>query len=174
MNKIGKLAWVLFFGIGNTFAQTNKATTARIMAAKNYTFVANSANPLNSADVNNILRQMPGNANGGSINLSGSNYDVQITPDSIVAYLPYYGRAFAAPTSADENGYKFKSKTFTYSATTTKKGGWEILMQTKDVKDSPKLSLSISENGYATLNIISNNKQAISYNGYLKAEQTEN
>ena len=168
MKKFLKLGLMLFFGIGSVFAQTDKAVTSKIIAAKNFIFVATTANPLNSTDVNNILRQMPGNANGGSIDLSGNYYDVQITPDSIVAYLPYYGRAFSAPINPDENGYKFKSKNFSYSTTPRKKGGWEILMITKDVKDSPRLSLSISENGYATLNIISNNKQSISYNGYLE------
>lgn len=157
----------------NASAQTDKATTAKIVAEKNFVFIANTANPLNSNDINNILRQMPGNISGGNINLSGSNYDVKITPDSLVAYLPYYGRSFSAPLNPDENGYKFKSKNFNYSLTPTKKGSWEILIVTKDVKDSPRLNFSISQNGYASLSIISNNKQSISYNGYL-AENKSN
>jgi hypothetical protein len=85
----------------------------------------------------------------------------------LVAFLPYYGRAFSAPMTTEENGYKFKSKDFSYTSTQRKKGGWEISINTKDVKNSPKLNLSINENGYATLTIISNNKQSINYNGFL-------
>lgn len=150
----------------NVSAQTDKANTAKIIAEKKYVFVATSAMPMNSTEINNILSRMPGGS-GGNINLTGSNYDVRITADSIACYLPYYGRAYAAPMNNDDSGYKFKSKKFTYSATKRKKGGWEININTKDVKDNVRMSLSISENGYATLNVISNNKQSISYNGYL-------
>lgn len=153
-------------------AQTDKATTTKIVEEKNYTFVATSAMPLNNTDINNILSRMPGNTGGGNINLSGSSYDVRITPDSIIAYLPYYGRAYTAPLNRDDNGFKFTSKDFAYTSKKRKKGGWEVLMNTKDTKDSPRLTLTISENGYGSLIITSNNKQSITYNGYL-AENTK-
>lgn len=150
----------------NVSAQTDKSTTAKIVEEKKYVFVATNAMPMNSTEINNILSRMPGGS-GGNINLIGSSYDVRITPDSIECYLPYYGRAFAAPMNNDDSGYKFKSKKFSYVATKRKKGGWEIKVNTKDVKDNVRMNLSISENGYATLNVFSNNKQSISYNGYL-------
>lgn len=175
MKKFVNLGLFMLFGTGGVFAQTDKTTTAKIVAEKTFVFIANTANPLNSNDINNILRQMPGNVSGGNINLSGSNYDVRINADSLVAYLPYYGRSFSAPLNPDENGYKFKSKSFNFTTTPTKKGGWEILIVTKDVKDNPRLSFSISQNGYVSLSIISNNKQSISYNGYLaENKSTEN
>ena len=167
MKAILNFSVLLFCLAFNALAQTDKTTTAKIVAEKNFVFVATAANPLNVNDINNILRQMPGNMNGGSISLTDSNYDVVITSDSLVAFLPYYGRAFSAPMTTEENGYKFKSKDFSYTSTQRKKGGWEISINTKDVKNSPKLNLSINENGYATLTIISNNKQSINYNGFL-------
>ncbi|MBB2146627.1 DUF4251 domain-containing protein [Pedobacter sp. LMG 31464] len=148
-------------------AQTDKATTIRIVEDKNYVFVATTAIPTNITDINNILRKMPGNAGGGSISLSGSSYDVRVTNDSVVVYLPYYGRAYSASPNSDENGYKFTTKKFTYDVKKTKKGGWDVNVNTKDVKDNVRMILNITSAGYATLNVMSNNKQSIIYNGYL-------
>lgn len=173
MRKLIQLSLVLLFSAGTVYAQTDKATTAKIVAEKNYVFVATMAIPLNSADINNVLRQMPGNTGGGNINLNGSNYTVTVTPDSLVSYLPYYGRAFSAPMNNDENGFKFKAKDFSYQLTKRKKNGWDVAIVSKDVRDNVRMNLNISENGYATLNVISNNKQSITYNGYLSENKVE-
>ena len=153
----------------SSYAQTDKETTAKIVNAKNFVFVANSAIPLNSTEVNKVLGKMSGGVNaGGNINLSGSNYDLKVTADSLVSYLPFYGRAYSAPFNNDDNGYRFTSKDFTYAITNRKKGGWDIIINTKDVKDNVRMSLNIATNGYATLSVLSNNKQSITFNGYLK------
>lgn len=168
MKTLKIVAFLILAFIGfKANAQTDKATTLRIVEEKNYVFVATTAIPLNGTDINNILRKMPGNTGGGNISLSGSSYDVSITKDSVVAYLPYYGRAYSASLNSDENGYKFTAKKFTYDVKKTKKGDWDVIINTKDVKDNVRMSLSISESGYASLNVMSNNKQSIMYNGYL-------
>ncbi|RZJ80798.1 MAG: DUF4251 domain-containing protein [Flavobacterium sp.] len=149
-------------------AQTDKATTARIVEDKNFTFVATSALPLNSTEISNVLRQMPIGGNvGGNINLVGSNYDVQITADSVIAYLPYYGRSFSAPMDRNETGFRFTTKKYSYDSKKTKKGGWNITINSKDVKDNVRMNFSVTQTGYATLSMSSNNKQSITYNGYI-------
>lgn len=164
IKKIGFLALAVIAFRAN--AQTDKATTARIVNEKNYIFVATSAIPVNSAAVNDILLKMPGNGGGGVVNLAGNGYDVRLNKDSLIAYLPYYGRSYIAPVSNDDNGYKFTATDFTYDEVKTKKG-WDISIRTKDVRDNTRLQLSISEKGYASLTITSNSRQSITYNGYL-------
>ncbi|HTM99831.1 MAG TPA: DUF4251 domain-containing protein [Pedobacter sp.] len=148
-------------------AQTDPATTKRIVEAKQFVFVASTAMPMNSNEINSVLSRMPGASGGGTINLTGSNYDVRITPDSLISYLPYYGRAFSAPMNRDDNGFKFTSTKFSFESTARKKGGWQININPKDTRESVRMSFTISENGYASLVVSSNNKQSISYNGYL-------
>ncbi|TKC12273.1 DUF4251 domain-containing protein [Pedobacter polaris] len=157
---------VLVFVTFKANAQTDKATTTKIVEEKNYVFVATSATPLNSADINKIMSRMPGNMNGGNINLSGSSYDVRVVKDSVIAYLPYYGRSYSASMNPDEQGYKFTSTDFIYDSKKNKRG-WNINIKTKDVRDNVQMNLSISQGGYATLSVVSNNKQSITYNGYL-------
>ncbi|SER09874.1 DUF4251 domain-containing protein [Pedobacter rhizosphaerae] len=163
------LTAALFFLAAQTFAQTDKETTLRIVKDKAYTFVANTAIPMSNTDVNKILSMLPGGQGGSTINLTGSQYDFKVTPDSVVAYLPYYGRAFNAPFDPTEGGIKFTSKNFTYKESKNKKGNYTIQINTKDVKrDNYMLTLNITTTGYASLTATSNNKQPIIFNGYLE------
>lgn len=147
-------------------AQTDKATTQRIVEAKHFTFVATSAMPMSSTELNSILSSMPGGS-GGNINLTGGNYDIRISPDSIITYLPYYGRAFNAPMDQDENGYKFTSTKFAFKSNPRKKGGWDIIIIPQDGKEKVSMNLTVSVSGYASLVVNSSSKQSITYNGYL-------
>lgn len=148
-------------------AQTDKETTVKIVNEQHFIFNATSAMPMSNYEVNKILSKMPGGGGGGLIQLTGSQYQLIVDKDSVEAYLPYYGRAYSATMDPNDSGLKFKSKKFSYKADKKKKGSWQIKINTKDVKDSPSMVLSVSENGYATLNVNSNNKQPITFNGYL-------
>lgn len=155
------------------FAQTDKATTLKVIQAQDFIFIATTALPLSSTEISSVLNKLNSPDGAGSINLSGSQYDLVIKKDSIVAYLPYYGRSYSASMNPDEAGIKFKSKDFTYVKSNRKKGGWNIVIVPKDVKDNHKLTLYVSESGYATLNVINNNRQPISFNGYISEPKSE-
>ena len=166
LNLILSLAFLLI-GV-QSFSQTNKETTLKIVADKNYTFVANTALPMSNNDINRVLAMMPGSQGSSSINLTGSQYDVKVTKDSIVAYLPYYGRSFSAPMDPTQGGIKFTSKDFTYTESKNKKGSYTIQINTKDVKrENYRFTINISTDGYASLTASSMNKQPIIFNGYL-------
>jgi hypothetical protein len=122
----------------------------RIVEAKNYVFVAQTASP----------------QRGRLVNLT-TEYDLTIAGDSIIAFLPYFGRAFTAPLPGAEGGIKFTSTHSAYSVT-SKKGKWEIVIRPKDVSDVQELYLDIFDNGSANLRIASVNRSAISYNGYIR------
>lgn len=148
-------------------AQTDKETTIKVINNQHYIFNATSAMPMANNDVNRVLSRMPGGAGGGMIQLSGSQYTLTVTKDSVESYLPYYGRAYTATMNPDDAGIKFKSKKFTYKAEKKKKGSWVISMNFKDTKDAQSMVLNVSENGYATLSVNSNNRQSISFNGFI-------
>ena len=140
----------------SSLAAQNKKDSAKIAAIKemvgnqHYTFKAQSVTPMSGR-----LRQLT------------SDYDLQVSKDAIVSQLPYFGRAYSAPMSPSDAGLQFTSKEFDYTVTNKKKGGWDIVIKYKDTRDVKQMQLSIFDNGTASLQAISNNRQPISYNGYI-------
>jgi hypothetical protein len=83
-------------------------------------------------------------------------------------YLPYYGRSFTADYPGTDVSVRFNSTQFTYSADSTKKGGWDITIVPKNEPKSNKINMSITTSGYCNIYISSNTRQSISYYGYIK------
>lgn len=103
-------------------------------------------------------------AAGSSRHLT-SDYDVRVSPENIVSFLPYFGRAYSAPLDPSKAGHDFTSKDYEYILKERRKGGWELTIKPKDVSDIRNMNFVIFSNGNATLQISSNSKQTISYSG---------
>lgn len=131
------------------------AETEKLVQSKNFVFIAQNAQP----------------SNGRTINLT-TLYDIRLSADTIVADLPYFGRSFVAPINPSDGGIRFTSTRFTYSINERKKGGWDITILPKDGKDVRQMYLTVSQEGYATLRITSNNRQNISFSGYITANNS--
>lgn len=151
-----------------SYAQTTEQDITKMVNAKRYIFVATSATPMNVMDISKVMSKMQGGLQGGFIDLHGDNYDLVITPDSVVAFLPYYGRAYTAPINQTDGGIKFTSKKFAYTTTKRKKGSWDVEIDVKDANEGYRLSLNIGKTGNTTLSVRSNNRQSVTFNGYLK------
>jgi hypothetical protein len=128
----------------------NEPTTQQIVESKNYIFKAESVNPPRGR-----VRQLT------------SDYDLVVTGDTVIAYLPYFGRAYSAPINPSEGGIKFTSADFEYTVEKKKKRSWEILIRPKDNRDVQELYLTIFDNNKASLRVNSLNRENISFNGYI-------
>jgi hypothetical protein len=105
-----------------------------------------------------------------------SQYDMTITKDTISAYLPYFGQATMAPYNPTEGGIKFTTTKFTYNSKVGKKGGWTVIIKPTDKnisnwRDVQTMTLSISSDGYASLQVISTNRDPISFNGTIEKRE---
>ena len=133
--------------------QQEKATriTTKINDHK-YTFVAEYVQPL-----------------GGVEHYLTTEYDLRVTKDSVIAYLPYFGRVYMdVPYNSTDDGIKFTSTKFDYKTDLKKKGGWTITINLNDVRRTSKLYLEVFQNGSATLQAISNSRDAITFLGHIK------
>jgi hypothetical protein len=127
-----------------------EALTKNLILSKNFTFKAQSVMPMR----------------GGTRQLT-SDYDLKVSGDSLIVYLPYFGRAFTAPINPGAGGIQFTSSDFEYKVEERRKGGWNINIVPKDNNSVREMLLTISKKGYATLQILSTNRDAISFNGYI-------
>jgi len=98
-----------------------------------------------------------------------SEYDLRVTKDSVIAFLPYFGQVhMEAPITPEENGIMFTSTKFGYKTDQKKKGGWLITITPDKVKYVSRLTLDVSPSGYATLTVLSNFRDVINFTGYMK------
>jgi len=141
---------VPFFGYAKNKSQENNNFVEQLINEKSFDFIAKSALP----------------SKGNHISLS-SAYDIKISGDTVVVYLPYYGRAYSAITSSDESGYKFTSTKNDFKVKQTKRG-WDVTIKPTDVPNGVQLYLNISTTGHTMLTVTENKRDAIAFNGVLK------
>lgn len=123
----------------------------KIIEDQHYVFVAQSTTPMNGR-----TRQLT------------STYQVKVTKDTIDSDLPYFGRAYTAPIGETQGGIYFTTKDFEYSKKDGTKGGWDIIIAPKNVKNVDRMILNISNSGYGTLQVTSNTRQMISFYGQVR------
>ncbi|MBK5719422.1 DUF4251 domain-containing protein [Dysgonomonas sp. Marseille-P4677] len=121
------------------------------LESQNYTFIPSTAIPMG----------------GKSIHLNYS-YSLKVSKDTINSYLPYFGRAYVAPSPTDEGGIKFVCTDFVYTISDKKKGVWNVDIETKDGVKKYKLRLIVGDSGYTTLSVQDNSRQAISFYGKIE------
>lgn len=144
----------------------NSANFTYLIDQQHYTFVAQQVTPTEDARLN-TRDLFPNSTNLYQLT---SRYDLRITPDSVIAYLPFFGRSYTAPVNPSEGGIKFTSTNFSYK-TSIRKKNYEIEISPKDNNEVRNLYLSISPSGYASLRISSLNKTPIGYNGIIEANR---
>jgi hypothetical protein len=137
----------------STYAQDSTKTSATAkdwVDQQNFIFTPQTALPMR----------------GRTVHLN-SYFDCRVSKDSLVSNLPYYGRSYSASINPSENGLNFVSTKFDYTVKPRKKGGWEVAIKPKDANDVREMDFTIFENGSASLYVNSNNREAISFNGYI-------
>lgn len=152
------LFFVLFFLATTVQAQTGNhnnedkgAAIQRMLDTKTFVFKAQTALPLR-----------------GQVLQLTSEYDMRLAGDTLIAFLPYFGRAFSAPMSTTEGGINFTTTSFGYNVQPKKRNkGWNVVLTPTDARDTRQLMLNVNKSGFATLLVTSNNRQPISFNGYV-------
>ena len=134
--------------------ELDAAVVVKAVESKNYIFKAQTASP----------------QRGGFRQLT-SDYDFVVRPDTLVSHLPYYGRSFSAPINPTDAGLMFTSMNYEYSIKKKKKNKWEVTIKPNDVSSVRDLNLTVFDNGRASLRVNSNDREAITFDGYLKVDK---
>ncbi len=164
INKSLLFILLLSFFSTITFGQSDKAAEEKakieqiknLLKSKKFVFEARNVSPMR----------------GGFVPLT-SPYDVVVRDSSVRSFLPYFGRAFSAPMNPSEGPLQFTSEKFDYEMVEKKKGRHVITIEPKDVNQVRQMILSVTETGYATLSVSSNNRDPISFNGIVRAIEEE-
>ncbi len=108
-------------------------------------------------------------AKGKTVTLTGG-YHFILVGDSLAMDLPYYGKSYTSTTYGESDlSNRFQSTHFSYTADTTKKGGWQIKILPVNESKASRIYLSVESNGSCSLNVQSSTRQQISYYGSVEA-----
>jgi len=104
----------------------------------------------------------------GRLRILNSGEQMDLNGDTLITDLPFFGRAYTAPVNPAEGGFHFTSTDFEYIVKERKRGGWDVSIKPRDNSDVRQLSLNVSPGGAASLQVTSNNREFISFNGHVK------
>jgi hypothetical protein len=96
------------------------------------------------------------------------DFELKIRKDTLESYLPYFGKVYMASLDMTRGPLDFKTSLFKYTISNRKKGGWDIVIAPHNAGDTRELFLTVSPDGYASLQVICNNRDPISFNGYIQ------
>lgn len=108
--------------------------------------------------------------NKGDSKALPSGNDLDISKDTLIAYLPAVGKPEGAPVRAIHSG--ITCTRFSYTKQQNKNGGWNVTIiprekSAKSDKDIKKINMAISKNGYATLTVSYTKRNPVAFYGYI-------
>ena len=169
MKKIFSIFAVLSIMIFTTSCSSQSGLPVEVVSAlvanKKFTFVAERANPLDGT-VNNVIMNMPGAMGNRILNLD-PGYELQVNENKLSVNLPYFGRTYNPEYGSRNIGFNFDSEDYVLLSSDGKKNTKNLSFTIKDQPHFKQFYLEIQPNGKAVLSINSNDRQPISYFGYI-------
>ncbi|MFW5755947.1 MAG: DUF4251 domain-containing protein [Tangfeifania sp.] len=170
MKRIILTAFLLFPFLTYIHAQETQKTRKERRAEKQEQRMKEVKNLLESKEfVFNATHALP--MGGGSVYLNYS-YDVEVKGDTVDSYLPFYGVAYRLEYGGRDAGFDFTKPAEEYTFEKEEKG-YKVEFEIDKGNDNLNYTFHISNLGYATLNVISTNRQGISYYGRIEAPDEE-
>ena len=106
---------------------------------------------------------------GASKSLS-YGYSVEVRNDSLISYLPYFGRAYDVPYGGG-NGLNFSGPIRNYQESQPKSNLRHIEIDVKNDEDIYLYTLDIFDNGSTDINVRSRQRDPISFSGEMEFRQ---
>lgn len=156
---------MIFVSACTTNSGLPKAEVSALLNSGEFTFMAQRANPTNY-DVINVMNSLPGSSSARMLDLD-YGYTVQLKKSEIEVTLPYFGRMYTPSYDTSKNSYRFTSKDFTVSERPGKKSSVVYSIVTHDQPNVRRIVMEVFSNGKSFVTIDSNDRQIISYDGYI-------
>lgn len=149
----------------------DQQTLTKVMADKEFTFMARHANPTNY-DVINVMNSLPNSTSSRMLELD-YGYGYNLKNNELEVTLPYFGRTYIPSMDPQKAGYRFTSKDFEMNEIAGRKGSRVFIISPRDVQNVRRIITEIYPNGVAYVSIDSNDRQPISYDGYLTKNEVK-
>lgn len=106
--------------------------------------------------------------NGRAMNVS-PDYSLEVKGDTLTSYLPYFGRAYGVPYGGGK-GLNFTAPIKDYQVAKERNGATAITIKVYNEEDDYLFRLVIFNNGSTSVDVISREREPISYSGNMVNE----
>ena len=151
--------WIIFIVMAAALAGC--ATTAERMEREARTAAQVSEALASRHYTINVLMMYP--QRGRAVNLT-TNYSVEVKGDSLISYLPYFGRAYNVPYGGGK-GLNFIAPITGYQTETDRKGITRVVLTTENEEDRYQYVLEVSSSGDSYVQVQSRQRDFIRYSG---------
>lgn len=103
---------------------------------------------------------------GGSKSVS-YGYSVEVRNDSLISYLPYFGRAYNVPYGGGK-GLNFSERIGSYEEALMKNGKHHIEIGVTNEEDTYLYTINVFDNGNSSVAVQSRQREPISYSGRIE------
>ncbi len=103
---------------------------------------------------------------GGSKTLS-YGYSVEVRNDSLISYLPYFGRAYSVPYGGGK-GLTFSERIGSYQEYQKSNGLRHIEIGLRNDEDTYLYTIEVYDNGSSSISVQSRQRENISYSGEMR------
>ena len=94
-------------------------------------------------------------------------FSVEVKGDTLVSYLPYFGRAYHVPYGGGK-GLNFSERISSYNEWQLKKGQRHIEIGLANDEDTYLYTIEVFTNGSATSDVLARERERISYSGVME------
>ena len=94
-------------------------------------------------------------------------YSVEVRNDSLISYLPYFGRAYNVPYGGGK-GLNFSERIGSYEEALMKNGKHHIEIGVTNEEDTYLYTIDVFDNGNSTIAVQSRQREPISYAGRIE------
>lgn len=102
---------------------------------------------------------------GKASHVNGS-YSLEVKGDTLMSYLPYFGRAYSLPYGGGK-GLNFTETIGRYESATDEKGRTQVAIVVNNGEDVFTYMLEVYDNGSATIDVYARERESIRFSGEL-------
>ena len=103
----------------------------------------------------------------GKAKTVSSDYGLEVKGDTLVSYLPYFGRAYNVPYGGGK-GLNFTGTFTEYHSKKLSNGATQVLIKVKNEEDVYEFILEIFDNGSTSIDMNSRERESINYSGNIE------
>lgn len=107
------------------------------------------------------------------LQLNGQGYIIEIKKEKVEVALPYFGRVFNPSLGRQDNSLRFTTKDFAINEAPGKKGKAIFTIKPRDTKEVSDINIEVFPNGKAFVSVKSNDRQPITFDGYISKNAEE-